>query len=399
MDRIPLFPLSNGLFPDGMLQLQIFEVRYLDMIRRCEKEGTPFGVVGIAQGREVQVPGETVTLHNVGTLAHIVEFTALTSATLNGNVLVDQLGGFSPVVDWVDSNTLAVFSSGDISSHVLNDVANGAPTIQSYDSSTGQVVSNMPVQALIDKNAMEFFDFGSADPEQAGFVVPVSYNIGKSSSVEMIISGGPGPATLFGGDGTDLIVDTPYDDILIGGNGNDIISSQLGFDIVDAGTGNDTITFRSDKQILIGGQGADQFVITGIGNSGGALIADFKPWEGDVIKFNSDWLESFMSSESRPGEFIYNDVRFNVDYSSLGLNSRELLVTAEFTYQTGAVDSITHQPINDSSSFDILRIQYNSDHDKVDEQIGSAMDQLVASAQDNAYDIPRWTVNDSSHMT
>jgi uncharacterized protein len=82
MDRIPLFPLSNGLYPDGMLQLHIFEVRYLDMIRRCEKEGTPFGVVGIAQGREVQVPGESVTLHKVGTLAQVVELTALQPALL-----------------------------------------------------------------------------------------------------------------------------------------------------------------------------------------------------------------------------------------------------------------------------------------------------------------------------
>jgi Lon protease-like protein len=28
----PLFPLSTVLFPDGVLPLQIFEVRYLDMI-------------------------------------------------------------------------------------------------------------------------------------------------------------------------------------------------------------------------------------------------------------------------------------------------------------------------------------------------------------------------------
>jgi Lon protease-like protein len=82
MDRIPLFPLSSGLFPDGMLQLNIFEVRYLDMIRRCEKEGTPFGVVAIAQGREVQVPGESVALHPVGALAHIVELTTLQPALL-----------------------------------------------------------------------------------------------------------------------------------------------------------------------------------------------------------------------------------------------------------------------------------------------------------------------------
>ncbi|NCA24799.1 MAG: peptidase S16, partial [Betaproteobacteria bacterium] len=28
MDPIPLFPLSHGVFPEGLLQLQIFEVRY-----------------------------------------------------------------------------------------------------------------------------------------------------------------------------------------------------------------------------------------------------------------------------------------------------------------------------------------------------------------------------------
>ena len=35
MATIPLFPLSNALFPAGVLHLRIFEVRYLDMIRRC----------------------------------------------------------------------------------------------------------------------------------------------------------------------------------------------------------------------------------------------------------------------------------------------------------------------------------------------------------------------------
>ena len=55
---IPLFPLSTGLFPEGMLQLQIFEVRYLDLIKRCHQQQQPFGVVSIKHGKEVQVPGE-----------------------------------------------------------------------------------------------------------------------------------------------------------------------------------------------------------------------------------------------------------------------------------------------------------------------------------------------------
>lgn len=72
--QIPLFPLSHGLFPDGMLSLQIFEVRYLDLIKRCHQQQLPFGVVWLKKGREVQVPGEIPLMHTHGCLAHIREF-------------------------------------------------------------------------------------------------------------------------------------------------------------------------------------------------------------------------------------------------------------------------------------------------------------------------------------
>ena len=51
--RLPLFPLSTVLFPGCVLDLQIFEARYLDMIARCMKQGTGFGVVCILDGCEV----------------------------------------------------------------------------------------------------------------------------------------------------------------------------------------------------------------------------------------------------------------------------------------------------------------------------------------------------------
>ena len=50
---LPLFPLNTVLFPGCVLYLQIFEARYLDMIARCMKQGTGFGVVCILDGREV----------------------------------------------------------------------------------------------------------------------------------------------------------------------------------------------------------------------------------------------------------------------------------------------------------------------------------------------------------
>lgn len=73
-DKIPLFPLSHGLLPDGMLSLQIFEVRYLDLIKRCNNQQIPFGVVWLKKGSEIQVPGETPSLHDFGCVAHIRDF-------------------------------------------------------------------------------------------------------------------------------------------------------------------------------------------------------------------------------------------------------------------------------------------------------------------------------------
>ena len=55
---LPLFPLNTVLFPGCVLDLQLFEARYLDMIGRCMKQGAGFGVVCITEGSEVgRVPG------------------------------------------------------------------------------------------------------------------------------------------------------------------------------------------------------------------------------------------------------------------------------------------------------------------------------------------------------
>ncbi|GAC1034681.1 LON peptidase substrate-binding domain-containing protein [Pseudomonas sp. No.21] len=51
--NLPLFPLNTVLFPGCALDLQLFEARYLDMIGRCMKQGTGFGVVCILEGDEV----------------------------------------------------------------------------------------------------------------------------------------------------------------------------------------------------------------------------------------------------------------------------------------------------------------------------------------------------------
>jgi uncharacterized protein len=65
---IPLFPLNVVLFPDGVVPLRIFETRYVDMVRDCMREASPFGVCLIARGQEV---GETAQPESIGCLATI----------------------------------------------------------------------------------------------------------------------------------------------------------------------------------------------------------------------------------------------------------------------------------------------------------------------------------------
>jgi Lon protease-like protein len=73
LQSLPLFPLGAVLYPDGLLSLRVFEVRYLDMISKCRKAGAPFGVVSLTQGSEVRQPGRQEAFARVGTLATILE--------------------------------------------------------------------------------------------------------------------------------------------------------------------------------------------------------------------------------------------------------------------------------------------------------------------------------------
>lgn len=66
---LALFPLQTVLFPGGLLGLEVFEARYVDLVTRCLRAGSPFGVVCLRQGSEVG--RGPIALETVGTLAHI----------------------------------------------------------------------------------------------------------------------------------------------------------------------------------------------------------------------------------------------------------------------------------------------------------------------------------------
>jgi uncharacterized protein len=76
---LPLFPLNTVLFPGGPLPLRIFETRYTDMVRRCTRQRSSFGVLLIRAGAEV---GAVTSTAEIGTSARIVDFYQLPDGLL-----------------------------------------------------------------------------------------------------------------------------------------------------------------------------------------------------------------------------------------------------------------------------------------------------------------------------
>jgi uncharacterized protein len=97
LQSLPLFPLGTVLYPGGVLPLQIFEVRYLDMISKCHKAGAPFGIISLTEGSEVRVARDNgpagdgfanEDFGRIGTLASIAEF----STPQPGLILIKCIG-------------------------------------------------------------------------------------------------------------------------------------------------------------------------------------------------------------------------------------------------------------------------------------------------------------------
>lgn len=145
-DTIPLFPLSQGVFPDGMLQLQIFEVRYLDLIKRCHQQQQPFGVAWIEEGSEVQVPGQVPKLHSVGCMAHIREFEPVQASLFR---IVCQ-GGLRFQLHEVQAGPYGVWQG--IVSYLPQDPEVEVPAaLQTHAARLGKVIASAQQQGVIDK--------------------------------------------------------------------------------------------------------------------------------------------------------------------------------------------------------------------------------------------------------
>ncbi len=86
-EQLALFPLHTVLFPGCALELQIFEQRYLQLVRQCLRENTGFVVVLIESGKEV---GDTPKIFRLGTKVFISDWRTLENGLLGITVTATQ---------------------------------------------------------------------------------------------------------------------------------------------------------------------------------------------------------------------------------------------------------------------------------------------------------------------
>ena len=95
---IPLFPLRVVMFPGSRLDLQIFEQRYLDMISRCMRSGTGFGICLLREGDEVVSKEGRQTIHRTGTYCSVIDWDQLDNGLLG--ITVEGLAKFRITDCW-----------------------------------------------------------------------------------------------------------------------------------------------------------------------------------------------------------------------------------------------------------------------------------------------------------
>lgn len=152
--EIPLFPLQLVLFPGGRLDLQIFERRYIDLVRDCMRTESGFGVCLLKKGLETSEAGTQQTIHRTGTYAHIIDWDQLPNGLLG--ITVEGSAKFNIEDCWAaDSGVLTAkveFSESD-------SVGKQAIPIDDDLSPLSQLLQNLESHPLVEqKNLIIDYD-------------------------------------------------------------------------------------------------------------------------------------------------------------------------------------------------------------------------------------------------
>lgn len=109
---LPIFPLSQPLFPGCRLPLRIFEPRYVRMVSEASKAGTGFVITLLKSGSEISAENtvlntQTVAFHDIGCWCQIIDFENLDDGMLGITVAGESEVQIGPAEQEVDGLWLA----------------------------------------------------------------------------------------------------------------------------------------------------------------------------------------------------------------------------------------------------------------------------------------------------
>jgi uncharacterized protein len=84
---IPLFRLNTVIFPEGELQLRLFEPRYIDMVSECLRTDVGFGICLIREGNEA---AQAADFFSMGTYVKIINWQQMDDGLLGITVEGEQ---------------------------------------------------------------------------------------------------------------------------------------------------------------------------------------------------------------------------------------------------------------------------------------------------------------------
>ncbi len=176
--EIPLFALGSILFPEGRMNLRVFEQRYMDMAKSCMKNAAPFGVVLIANGEEVNSrTGINTTVEKVGTLATIADwdmqqlgvlqltvaggnrFRIIAQRTLENGLLV---GTVSLIGDDASAENTALTDCANLLQRILSQLGQGFGQQKFHDAMwvSFRLTELLPLNMTVKQKMLELTDAG-----------------------------------------------------------------------------------------------------------------------------------------------------------------------------------------------------------------------------------------------
>ncbi|MEM1113754.1 MAG: LON peptidase substrate-binding domain-containing protein [Pseudomonadota bacterium] len=183
MTELPLFPLSGVLLPYGRMPLQIFEQRYLDLVKDCLRNDSGFGVVWLRRGAEVASGENGSEFGDYGTVARIVDWDQLPNGLLG--ITIEGSDTFELHETRRADNGLVI---GEVS---LDEALSPLPMIPAW-SSLEDVLRSLEGHPHVERMALDI-DYGNA--WQVGFILAqllpleeaIKYELLGSESLDVLM--------------------------------------------------------------------------------------------------------------------------------------------------------------------------------------------------------------------